>query len=380
MLFNRRTLIGSGLALSGVPLRALAGARPPFVNRIAIEDDRVWIAAKIGDKGPFFFIVDTGAQMSLIEDAFAKSMGFKKLPGRRQSKGVGGTSYNDWYDAGTVTLASGIRFPNMLFAGIAKRIAKDAVGAFGAGMFTTLDSDLDFAAGEWRAYPDGRPSFEGMTRLDARFTDWRGGQRIIANATVDNYQGDFLLDTGAPGELLLFGHASRKSGLWNDTQPYAPTYSYGIGRYGVPSRIVRAKTMKIGTFEFRNVLVRLSDPDTLAVDNDGIIGLGAMQRLHLSTQVSKKAVWAALNDVPVPPARYPLSGLWLDDKGGRVVIEDVGTGSPAALAGVKSGDVAIGVYADLLRATEGRPGKPIKLTVERGGVRKEFAYTLAPWL
>lgn len=215
MKMDRRGLIGGGAAMvaAALPLRAWADEKV-FINSIAVDEGRVWIAAKIGDKGPFFFIVDTGSYISMIENDFAKSMGFHVVDNRR-SMGIGGVSEFNWYNAGTVTLASGIRFPDMLFSGMRSRPSKDAVGLFGAGLFTTFDSDLDFAKGEWRAYPGGRPNFNGLTKLKSRFTDWQGGQRIVANAMLDGYDGDFLLDTGAPGEVLLHGRAATKSGLWN---------------------------------------------------------------------------------------------------------------------------------------------------------------------
>lgn len=360
-------------------LRAAAAEGKVFVNSIAVDDGRVWIAAMIGDKGPYFFIVDTGGYMSMIEDSFAKSLNLHKMPGR-QGIGIGGVSDYSWYNAGTVTLASGIRFPDMLFAGIGKRLSPDAVGAFGAGLFTTYDSDLDFVKGEWRAYTGGRPNFDGLTKLKSRFTDFRGGQRIVANATVDGYEGDFLLDTGAPGEVLLHGRASAKSGLWNDTQPYSPLPVSGIGKARVHARLVRAKKLAIGPFVFENPLVRLSEPGTPSGRQDGVIGLQTLERLHLTTDVSAQIVYAAPNNVPKKTIGYPLSGLWLEEEGGRVSVDDVGTGSPAALAGLKKGDVLGSSMPDALRAINGPPGKQVVLNVESGGAKREVRYTLKPWL
>lgn len=380
MQFSRRQAVAALAGAGMLPARALAGDRPPFVNRIVLEDGRVWIAAKIGDKGPFFFVIDTGGYVSLIDDAFAKQMGMEKVTSR-QSVGIGGVSDHSWYDAGTVTLASGIRFPHMLFAGMRARPSKDAVGSFGAGLFTTYDSDLDFVKGEWRAYPDGRPDFAGLTRLKARFGDYSGGQRISAKAVVEGFEGDFLLDTGSPGEVALYGRAAGKSGLWDDSRPYAPSAAKGIGKNEVPGRLVRAAKLQIGPFTFDRPIVRLSQPGTPSGENEGIIGIGVLGRLHLSTDVSQQAIYAAPNGLPAPRASYPLSGLWLDEDDGRITIVDVGTGSPAALAGLRKGDVlkerSLGAA---IARIDGGPGKPVSLEIERGGAAQTIAYTLKPWL
>ncbi len=382
-MIDRRNFIGgaAAMAAAGLPLRgALAAGGKVFVNSIALEDDRVWIAAKIGDKGPYFFVVDTGADVSMIEDSFAKSLGLSKMPGRR-SIGIGGVSDYSWYNAGTVTLASGIRFPDMLFAGMRTRPGKDAVGTFGAGLFTTYDSDLDFVKGEWRAYPDGRPDFDGLVKLKSRFADVRGGQQIIAAASIDGFDGDFLMDTGAPGEISLYGRAAAKSGLWDDNRPYAPMASSGIGKNRVPGRMIRGDTLKIGPFPFEKPLVRLSEPGTPSGDTDGIIGLKTLGRLNLTTNVSQNALYVAPNDVPAPRGGYPLSGLWLNEADGHVVIDDVGTGSPAAAAGLKKGDVLHGGDLQAMVARiNGGTGKQVTLTVESRGTKREVSYTLAPWL
>ena len=383
MRIGRRSVVGGGLALAaaGVPLgRAFAADKPPYVNRIAIDGNRVWIAAKIGDKGPYFFIIDTGAYISLINDAFAKSLGLSKRLGQA-AMGIGGVSDHSWYNAGTVSLASGIRFPEMLFAGTDAKLGKDAVGSFGAGLFTTYDSDLDFAKGEWRAYTGGRPNFDGLVKLKSRFTKDSGGARIIADATVDGFEGDFLIDTGAPGEILLSGRAAANSGLWNDSQPYSPGRLHGIGKGSVEARTVRAKRLKIGPFVFERPLVRLSAPGTPSAPQDGIIGLKTLGLLHLTTDVSSGTLWAAPNEAPQAPSTYPLSGVWLEEERGRVVVEEVGTGSPAAAAGLRKGDVLIGGdLPAMIRAINGGPGRQISLKIQRGGTQQDLHYTLADYL
>lgn len=384
MLVTRRNAITSGAALAAagmLPGWALAAAgKDPVVNRIALEDGRIWIVAKIGDKGPFYFVIDTGAFVSFIDNDFAKSLALPTVLSR-PVYGTGGVSDMPWYNAGTVTLSSGTRFPDMLFAGLRQRPSKDAVGTFGAGLFTTFDSDLDFGKGEWRAYPDGRPNFNGLTKLDSRFTKERGGQRILADVTLDAFTGTFLVDTGSPGELSLDGRASAKSGLWDDARPYAPMHARGIGKGRIPSRIVRAGRMKIGPFVFEKPLVVLNKPGSISSsEHDGIIGLTTLARLNLTTDVSKAQLYAAPSGLPEPKRGYPLAGIVLEGEAGRVTVDDVGTGSPAAKAGLKAGDVLVGEIGALNQAINGRPGKEVALTVDRGGTKSEVRYVLADYL
>jgi len=381
-MIDRRGVIGGGAALAAaglVPLRALA-ADGPVVNHIVVEDGRVWIAAMVNGKGPHFFIVDTGGVLSLIYDGVAKEMGLDQVPGR-QMVGLGGKVADySWYSAREVRLASGTRFTNMLFAGMGRKLG-EAVGAFGAGLFTTYDSDFDFVKGEWRAYPGGRPDFDGLTRLPGRFDKGSGADRIELDATIDGHEVQCIADTGAPG-LSLNGRAARNSGLWESGKPYAPVRAFGIGDGdGVAARLYRTRELKIGQLVFNDLLVNVSAPGTLSGGGqDGLIGLNVLSQLHLSTDVSAGALYAARNSIQAPRQTYPLSGLWIDEVKGKLVVGDVGIGSPAAKAGVRTGDVLVGgEFRAMLRAIGGPPGKAVTLKIERSGAQQDVSYTLAPW-
>lgn len=377
--------IGGGLAAAVfglLPARTLA-ARPPIVSNIALAEGRVWIAATIGDNGPYLFAIDTGADVSLIHDNLAKSLKLKPR-GRGMMAGLGGVSEMIWYNGGDVVLGNGVRFPNMLFGGTSARIGRDAAGTFGAGLFTTYDSDLDFAAGEWRAYVDGRPDRDGFRPLKSRFISSRGGgARILADASLGEFAGEFLLDTGAPSEVSLDAKATERSGLWRDDRPYAPMRARGIGREAVPTRLIRMDRMRIGPFIYEQPLVTLMKPGSggAKVEEDGIIGLGALRRLHLSTEVGKGILWAAPNGLDLPPSGYPKSGLWVKERSGGLEIEDVGTSSPAFGAGLRRGDLIVGErLSDFVGRITAPAGTIVAFDYERGGKRSRAEFTLAPYL
>jgi predicted aspartyl protease len=380
----RRAVIGGMAALGvagAIPGAARAGGGRVVATHFVVEDGRIWIAAMVNGKGPFFFIVDTGAPVSLIDDAFAKSMHLDMRRGREIS-GIGGVSSKSWYSADKVVLASGINFPGMMFAGIRQRPSKDAVGTIGVWPFTAHDCDLDFAKGEWRAYLGGRPDVAGLTRLDARFAGAPGAKQIVAKVSLDGFETELLFDTGASDIALLFGRLAARSGLWNAERPYAPVQSAGIGAARLPARLVLVKRLKLAPFVFENVLVKVTDPGSASVRGfDGLVGLGALARLNLSMSAGKGAVYAAPSGLPGTAEAYPLAGLWLEERGGAIVVTDVGTGSPAKAAGLAVGDVLKGgPLPSMIAAIQGPAGKEIDLQVERGGVVRDVRYTLRPWL
>jgi hypothetical protein len=385
MHIDRRTLIsgGAALAATALPLSRAMGAGRASVNRIVVEDGRVWIAAMINGKGPHFFIIDTGAGFCFMDDKIAKQLNLQRINGRPHYGIGGGVSDFSWYIAKEVTLASGTRFPDTIFHGSRPIGGPEVVGGLGAGMFTTYDSDFDFENGEWRLYPDGRGDFEGLTRLaGSRFDRGNDGQRVMVKAKVDGFSGDFLADTGASMDVMLTGRSAANSGLWNDTTPYVPMRPKGFGAEAVPSRLVRGDTLTMGHLTIDKPMVLMNQPGTVSGNRDGLIGLGVLKRFHLTTQVSGGgALWVAPNKRPVEPVHYPLAGLWLDEVRGKVVVSDVGTGSPAKEAGVKIGDTVLGGnLQSAIRQIGGPAGREVTLSLESGGVKRDVRYTLKPWL
>ena len=115
-------------------------------------------------------------------------------------------------------------------------------------------------------------------------------------------------------------------------------------------------------------MLRESAPLQLPAAGDGIIGLALLQQMTLSTDVRGRRLWVQRNGRAAPPERYRMTGLWVDDHGGQVVVAEVSPASPAAEAGVRVGDVIEGVSLDgFLRAAGGPPGTRVPIRLRRGG-------------
>ena len=370
-MISRRSLLAAGGA---VPLAAAAPRppEPPIVSRIVVEAGRIWTPVMIGDAGPFAFIFDTGASVSAIDPRLAARLGLSRL-GRRRMTGIGGAVVVDFYLAKRIVLGDGLRQSSGVFAGI------DVAGSSGlltAGLFTSADSDLDFVRGEWRLWPTGRPNFDGMTHLgtiERRHAD--ASDQIVVEAVLDGQRLRLIVDTGAPGELLLFPHVVKRSGLWNDARPFAPERLRGIGgAAGRLGRVVRAQRLDVGPFAFDAPLVWLHDPgDSVDLRYDGLLGLPVIERLDLSTEVAKGRLWARANGRAKPRENAGQSGMWLDRDGGgdgtRARIAAVSPGSPAAEAGLKISDVVVGIddWRAYIRRFAAPPGTAVGVLVETPG-------------
>jgi hypothetical protein len=264
-------------------------------------------------------------------------------------------------------------------------IHPEAIGLLAANVMTTADSDLDFEAGEWRIYPDGRGERAGFEPLPSQIRQSArqvGSPKIFVNASLGNASYRLLVDTGAPASVYLFPEASRRSGLWNDRTPYSPHRLSGFGGEGPRTRLVRGSELAIGHIRFERPLITLNDPDARdARDGDGILGFGLLELMNLSTEIRTGRMWARRNTRSPRPERYGMSGLWTEERGDRLVLVTVSPQSPAAEAGLQVGDEIRGVpLREWIRPLGGRPGDVVEINYHRDGQPRTTRLTLRPYL
>lgn len=384
MISRRNVLAGLGAAAVW-PGGAVAAGPRVLRASVSLEENRVLVAVGMAGKGPYIFMIDTGGVIGLIHDSLAKTL---KLPiiGHSALGGTGGADIYPLYQARDFLIGGSIRQASVALVGTGDlHFGNDIEGTLAAGILTVADTELDFDAGELRIYPDGRGERAGFTRLRSSIRQLRGGQEgspyIFADVAVGGQAFDCLLDTGAPRALSLYADAARRSGLWDDRRPYAPFRPSGLGGQGTIGRIVRAPSLGLGALSIDRPLVALHPPTAaLSVVGDGVAGLALIRRLNLSIDASARSLWVQPSRQPAVPERYGLSGLWLDRKGDTAEVTGVGTGSPAADAGMQVGDRVAGAWQDVLRSIGRGPGTTATLEVDRKGTKRTVSFTLRPYL
>jgi hypothetical protein len=388
-MLSRRGLLKT-MALGALTPPALLRAQAPraIATPFALQEDRIWLAATIGGSRPLQFILDTGAVVSLIQERLARELDMRER-GLTRLVGVGGPAGFLLYVGRDVAFSSGLVQHSVVFGAMPPQLVlgREAAGVFAAGLLTEADSDLDFSRGEWRLYPDGRGAREGYRELPSSIEhapgNASGSPYMVVEAALDGNSFRFLLDTGMPGQLMLWPHAVRRTGLWNDTRPFAPNRGRGIGGVGARGRLVRAASLRVGEFAFERPLVFLNDPASSqrASFVDGIMGLPFIELLNLSTDVRRHRLWAQPSGRPQRPDRYGLSGIWVDERHDGLAIAEIGPGSPAAEAGLQRGDLILGLsLQEFVRRIGGRAGDTIELHYRRGGETRTARLTLREFL
>jgi hypothetical protein len=377
MLTRRNMLLGCGSALAAFSLAA--GAAPVgrvYSVPVRIASRRLLVDSMIEGQGPFAFGIDTGAVVSMIDFDLANRLNL----GKRGKTGLGIAGRSDFYqmfEAREVVFGGAFRQERVLLAGLqGLRLGRDVMGMLAAGCMTSMDSELDFAAMEWRLYPAGGPVRGGWVAHEGAVSPSRiGSPHLFGNATVAGQPMRCLFDTGAPGPALLSPKAARRAGIGLDGQNWSPTQVNG--RH---SRVYRpSRPLEVGGLVVERPLIRVHDAP--AFTDDGIIGLPIMQRLNMATEVGAGRLWTRPNGRSAEPEAYNMSGLWIDRKGELLSAGRVGRGSPAEQAGIARGDRIEGLpFAPLIARLNGIAGSQVPLRVSRGGASRDVLITLADYL
>lgn len=380
-MLTRRRLAASALALPFAPTLASVAraANSPITAAIRLTEGRVLIDALIDGKGPYAFVVDTGAVVSGIRDQVVQQLGLRKL----RDVALNGGKRFPLYAVDDLVLGGAIRQQGVaLFGLVGDYLGGD--GLLAAGLMTTFDSELDFEAGQWRVYPTGAPDRAGFTRLASELRDEpgaNGSRRIYAEVTLGDTPLRPVLDTGMPWALTMAHGEGLKLGLWSDDTPYAPVRLAGIAGPGKsPARLVRAARLKVGNADYPAPLVVVRPPDAFGAAP--VLGLPVLRTLNLSVDRAAQAVWVRRNGLAPTESRYGGSGLWVEAENGEIRVADVGAGSPAAKAGVRRGDVIDGVSTlrEALAVLGAPTGTPVSLKLRRPQGAATADFTLSAYL
>jgi len=367
---------------------AFAKGKRETVLPFRFVNNHIYVDAKLNGR-IYGLLVDTGAS-NVITPSVARALRLSSV-GSAQVKGVGEfTEHASFTRVGAVGLG-GVRLKNQLFAVVPleKLGAVEGVpfhGILGYELFKRFVVRIDYAA-------------RTVTLSDAE--DWRpdgAGAAVpfVFNGTVPEIEGRiggidaaFDVDTGSRASIGLNSPFVQKHALRARFRPSIDAVTgWGLGG---PTRgtIARVDQVKLGSVSVPNVIVDMSLQRLGALTNTapaGSIGSGLLQRFVVTFDYRQQRIY--LLSRPGAPTRdaYDRSGLWINQAPGGFRIDAVVTGSPAARAGLREGDVVVGVDGQPARTLllndvrdrlrDGPPGTIVRLTVRSGGATREVAITL----
>ena len=192
----------------------------------------------------------------------------------------------------------------------------------------------------------------------------------------------FLFDIGAGLCLMLNKEFIEDSNFLNKKRVLFAKEAEGVGGK-IDMQMTVIKEVRIGPYRFRTVPVFVFE-DTYNITSypylNGIIGNDLLRRFNLFLNYAKREFYLTPNSHYNDLFDYAYSGIELYMEEGRIILGDVAEKSPAALAGLKEGDLVVGInnivgnnMQQFKLALQGA-GEKIKMIVSRDGNLMEFNF------
>jgi predicted metalloprotease with PDZ domain len=143
------------------------------------------------------------------------------------------------------------------------------------------------------------------------------------------------------------------------------------------------KEIKIGPYRFRNIPVFIFDDEYNVTSYPylgGILGNDLLRRFNIILNYAKKEFYFVPNSHYGDQFDYAYSGIELYLVDDRIILGDVAKGSPADEAGLKEGDMVVGINTMLGQGIQKYKtvlqniGEKIKMIVSRNGELMEFNF------
>ena len=249
--------------------------------------DRLTVPVRIGKNGPYDFLIDTGAERTVLARGLAERLGL--VPnGRATLIGVAGSLAVDLVDVAEVRLGSRSFYD--LSAPLLEGSHIGADGIIGLdglrNQRVLIDFKRNLIAVDDAKELGGNRGFEIVVR--ARL---RGDQLIMTNALVDGVKTDVVIDTGAQSTI---GNRALQRALARRRAPERTSLTSVTGQ-AIVADLVFARRVTIGNLDFSELAIVFADSPpferlNLSEKPALLLGMGqlrAFQRVAIDFQERK---------------------------------------------------------------------------------------------
>jgi hypothetical protein len=337
------------------------------------SDNLIFVQGRVNGSEPAWFILDTGATMTVLDTSHAETWGLD-LSEKRKSPRTG----MEYVQVNGVRFGfPGVEFLNqpagvMNLGELAMFAGRTIAGILGYDLISRVVLKIDYASRTLSVFDPATFKDQGVgERVPLTVTGkWPLIDVRLEQPGREPREGKVILDTGSLMALSLM-----KGDLAEKTIPNP----VGMGISGVSSggRLGRVETVRIGGLAVRNPVAGFPGeaadegrPDPLAEAIGqaglGIIGSDLLHRFTLTFDYPDGTLWMRPNRDFDRPFEYDMSGMTLIAAGASFktfIVFRVMPGSPAAEAGVKEKDV--------ITAVDGRPAAELTLAGLREMLKQE---------
>lgn len=332
------------------------------------------------------FILDTGSGGISLDSTTVEYFGLNPVPSNKTIRGIAGIKNVSFLNNKTLHL-EGLTINNLNFHvnnyDILTSVYGEKIdGIIGYSVFSRYIIKLNYDSSKIEFWTKGSLKYpRGGFLLRPLITSTLPVHPLKIR-DVRPVDARFLYDIGAGLNLMLTSDFVKDSSFLNKKRKLYEKEAEGLGGK-IDLAVTVIKEVRIGPYKFRNVPTEVFD-DTYNVTSypylGGILGNDLLRRFNAIVNYERREIYLTPNSHLNDPFDYSYSGVTLYNVNGSVIIGNVSRGSPAEKAGLKEGDVVIGVnknFSQSLQAYKAAmqvAGQQIKMIVQRDGELREFNF------
>lgn len=322
-----------------------------------LSNNLIIVPVMLNDSLPMKFILDTGVRTTLLMD---DQPDFLEISHTRtvQVAGMGNSDAIEAYIASNISLTlpgisgkgQSLVILKSPYLNLASHLGMEVHGIIGYDFFNHFVVEINYPARKLTIYDPNyfKPSARFHSVPLRLVNDRPYIDALLEQATHSALKGSFLLDTGASYGLLL--EIDDDTAVTLPEKHVPAIVGWGLGGE-IEGNIGRLKKFSIGKFRMKNVLAsyitkNVREPVSDDQKRIGSVGGEILSRFHLILDYKEGKLYLKKNSQYSRPFEYNLSGLDIIATGADYTtfkVVHVLDNSPAAIAGVQSGDILISV-------------------------------------
>jgi hypothetical protein len=358
---------------------SIAGNSDSATMPIEMINNHTYVRARLNNRGPFRFVVDTGWGTSSITPEVAKTLGLT-IRGSQKTVGAGeGVAEVAFTKVASMQIGNvHFRSQSLIVTSAFDGKTRDAVGDFGGligyELFKRFVVKLDFDAGTMTLTLPARFTYQGKgTTIPFKLSN----TIPLVRGEVDGVEGEFIVDSGFPGALTTYNSFNTKNRLIEKLKPRLQAITgWGIGG-PVRAAVVRSKVFKLGDESINDLLLQLSLLTKGSQANTqlaGAIGSELLKRFTVTFDYSRGLMFLERNKSFGHRQVFDRSGMYLNKRSNWFEVMEVVEGGPADRAGIRLADRIVSIdgrkasgwtLPDVWLKLRGPVNTRINMTVER---------------
>jgi hypothetical protein len=356
---------------------------------IELEGHQLFVWASIDGHAPMPFILDSGGH-AILDGVAAKALGLRGTGGGVSGGAGAGTIALQYTRVASVRIGDAVLLDQPFlvipypYAFYERGRKVPLAGILGLEWFERYATRIDYIGKQLTLTPLASFRYRGRgAAVPIRFQE----DMPLADAAADGSAGDFGVDTGNAGLLILYGDFLRRTGL---LAKYGQGYVvHGGGTGGSNSGELQTLAgFEIGGHDIPKLLADFTQMKTGAFSSwteAGDLGLSVLSRFIPTFDYANQTLY-------LEPLAHPLvigrnrSGIGFTKNGSDVIdVVAVRTNSAASALGIAAGDQILAVNgtsardlsaADFVAIVTGRPGTMLELTIRHGTATRELKLVL----